>query len=257
VASSSFGGVGNNALLGDVPISITGTHRLHVTANSTSRATGSYQLRAEVLNVPNPPVIDSIAPNEVVSLKAGFSPQIFVWGQDLTQVTSITVGGVRVNSYSSLGSLGLVFIAPFYATLGVQDVIVTTAHGSATASITIVEPASPVLNGGAVGGLWLVNNSISVKVAASPGDLAILFVATVAAPTSVPGILELDIGGGLSGLFQVGVMNCNDAGLAEWPVAVELLPDGIVFQLQAGILHVDTLSLPLEATNSASGQKFP
>ncbi|QDU69982.1 hypothetical protein [Engelhardtia mirabilis] len=252
VASSLDGGAGDNAKLAGLVIEQSGPHAIHVAAESSLKATGSYEIRAVVLS---PPAITGLSPTSVQTLLVGASPTIVVDGVDIGNATSVTIGGAQVESFVAVGLDRLEIHGANYVQLGLQDLVVTTPLGSASTPISVTTPAAPLLNVADGAPFWNSITPIAARVAAEPGDLAFLFVSLSDQPTAVPGVLDLDIGGGLSGLFQVALLVGNGAGLASYPIPVASLPAQVPFHLQAGVLPSATLALPLLASNAVQGAK--
>ena len=253
VASSLDGGAGNNAKLSNLAITQTGTHAVHVAAESSSRPTGSYELRALVLGAP---AITNVSPSSVQTLFSTASPPIIVEGAFIGNATSVAIGGAEVDSFTPLALGQLSIDAADYVQLGTQDLVVTTPLGSASHPVTVTAPTEPVLNVEDGEEFWFNSDSIDVRVATQPGDLAFLFVSLSDLPTAVPGVLDLQIGGGLAGLAQLALLVGDGAGLASYEVPLAPLPIQVTFHLQAGVLPIDTLALPLVPTNTAMGKKL-
>ncbi|WP_145070395.1 hypothetical protein [Engelhardtia mirabilis] len=256
VTTAFTGGAGANAKLSDAVIDQTGTYSIQVAAQSSFRPTGSYEIRARVNGSVGPPTISGLSLSTVQTLYSTAAPQVIVSGTNIGSATSVTIGGASVASFSAIGLSGLSITLPQFAQLGPQDLVVTTPLGAASTTINVVAPAIPVLNIADGLQFWTSTSPIAARVAAAPGDLAFLFVSLSSLPTSVPGVLDLDIGGGIAGLFQVAVLTGDSIGLASYQIPIVLLPTQVTFHLQAGVLRIDTLALPLEASNTAKGKKL-
>jgi hypothetical protein len=147
-----------------------------------------------------PPAISAITPSVVEVLAPG--PRVVtVTGTDLALVTDVSLDGVPIASSPFGGSFTVVSDTeidvelPLVAGSGSFELTVTDPSGSDGAALEVVPVASPVL---AIDQLDVVQSvGLDFAVSAAEGDVIFLLVSPNDGPTSLPGILELEIGSGL------------------------------------------------------------
>lgn len=254
LASEGLGGAGRNAKIANFIAPEAGTYRVEVRGESTLRPTGSYELRVDQA-VPKPPTISLLLPASVASVDPNFTPTLSLSGTDFGGTTSVTVAGVEA-SFSQFGD-GIFVPLPLLPLLGDVPVVVTTPFGSDEVTLTVTEPAAPVLNINNGQELWFPGQEVQVKLGAGAGDVAFLLASFTAGPTSVAGLADLDIGAGNpAGLVLVEAFALDQGGTTGFSFSVDPLASGVTFFFQLAVFDAESASFPLLPSNVAQGRKF-
>jgi hypothetical protein len=128
---------------------------------------------------------------------------------------------------------------------------VTTPSGVALGTIQVVAPPPTLQN------VFININQFfgpAFVLGSAPGDLFALLVSLDLIPTTLPGLVALDIGNGGSSLFSsaFGIVPANGTLPLAFPPPMMTLPNGLKAYFQAAVLDGATLTLPLGAINVAT-----
>lgn len=96
--------------------------------------------------------------------------------------------------------------------------------------------------------------TLNATFGAGVGDVAYLCVSTLLAPTVVPGIVSLDIGGGISGVTVLSTKIIPAKGWTTFSSLVIGVPPGTSFYVQLGVFSAANPVLPLATSNLQSTQ---
>jgi len=196
------------------------------------------------------PQLSSVTPSSVPVL--AFPESTFqIAGTGLATTSSVTVGGLAA-SYTKQGDTGLTIEVPLLSALGPASVVVTNQEGPATTTIGINAPTAPVL---LIDPPLMFNGlTLNATFGAGVGDVAYLCVSTLLAPTVVPGIVSLDIGGGISGVTVLSTKIIPAKGWTTFSSLVIGVPPGTSFYVQLGVFSAANPVLPLATSNLQSTQ---
>jgi hypothetical protein len=124
--------------------------------------------------------------------------------------------------------------------------LVTTAVGSGTAALLVTETDPPALHGPPTAAL---GGSLALSAGAAPSGYAWLAASLAPGPTPVPGLFDLEIGGGdLLGIALVGSLALGPAGTGTKTLALPAAPSlsGAALWLEA--VTLDPGAAGLETT---------
>jgi hypothetical protein len=176
-----------------------------------------------------------VTPGAVAS--GGQFARFVLKGCGLGVTQSVTVGGVPA-SFQADSDLRLEVSLPAGVALGAQPVVVSGPNGS-DSSVINVGLAGPALT------CWAnFVSDLAWQLDGSSGQAYGVLFSGVVGPTALPGIVDLDIGNGVAGLFvhQLGLL--NTFGEAEGKlVGGATLPNGTQIYLQAVVFDLATLTL--------------
>ena len=190
---------------------------------------------------PPPPPSFTLEPSALSAV--GYAP-IVASGTGMGGVQTVTVGGAAVAFEQGAGEV--IFLAPAATTLGPADVVVTTAIGSASAPLDYQANSGTVL----VGSTQTSTGSTATFVVGDPDPgLAWLVFSALSGPTSLPGIVDLAIGGGNPlAVFVAGSGPLNAAG--TW---AQVLPIPQNPALSGASLHFEGVAFGPDLALEASG----
>jgi len=255
LATGGDGGVGRNAKLSDLAAPISGTYRVAVRAESGSRPTGSYELRARQTGVLGPPQISGVTPSSVQTLQTTAQPTVIVSGTNLNGFTGVAIGGVpAAATLQPDGDLAVTL--PLVDQVGALDLSVTSPLGTGSFPIDVHPPPAPLLNIQDGLSFWFSFTPLSFKLAAEPNDLAFLLFSLSGDPTPIPGIVDLGIGGGIGGIVEVKTVPLSGGGLHAFSLGIGTAPIGVDFHFQLAVLSAATGTLPLVTSNVVKGKKL-
>jgi hypothetical protein len=183
------------------------------------------------------------------------SPQtLAVHGTGFTTLQSASVGGFPNNLVAVKGDslLQMPLGNPVgSATAATVKVELVTGVGVTSVDVPLLPPPAPLL----------VTNTAAFSKTSSPaevwrgagsGDLTFLLFSLVASPTSIPGIVELGIGGQFTSLFDLGSAVMPSAGWSLDSLPIGSLPLGLPVNLQLAVLPLGA-GLPLITSHVLSG----
>ncbi len=219
----------------------TGMYRIVLTSNSAT--TVEYAISGA--GAPAKPVLSSLSPTQVSSWAPG---PVTLTGTGLDSVSKVVFDSTTVSQFTVISATEVTFTPPGPSVIGAHQVKVEGPGGvSASISIQVTGNSPAIVEGTAIAvrgfapGLYGVHGMV--------GESVILFSALSQTPSSLPGIVSLQIGGGFSTLFQVGAGICDNTGQASFSVPFpKTLPQGIVFPFQAVVYDAQSIALPLATT---------
>lgn len=237
-------GVGRNARI-DLVVSEPGDWVAKVLSLNPSRPTGTYQLRVVDLGPVPAPSLAKVEPGVYTTVSPGFKWGLELHGSGFLGTTSVDVEGVGAEYWVKDDTL-ISFNLPATGKLGTHLVTITSASGSATASFEVVAPPVPTLT--AEGTYWAWSDA-SIWFGSQPGDGVLLLMSTINQPTSLPGLVDLDLGAGGSDLFLIATHVTDASG---WIELVFPLPDvqgsSLDLWFQGAVLPAGGTTLPLGTT---------
>ena len=176
-------------------------------------------------------------------------------GCNFADVSSVTADGTVVGSGDiSLGNDSLMsFRFPRVSQLGDVDVFATNAAGNgAPFSMTVVPPATPRL-----GVLWYqgaepgVSKGVGLPlvVGGTPGDVVLLCYSSSPTPSTLPGLVDLDIGAGFTDLYLFWTLTMGAKGWEAPSFSLAGAPVFSSWYVQGGVLLSSTGMVPLASTD--------
>jgi len=162
-------------------------------------------------------------------------------GAGFTDATSVQVGDATLaaGEFTVMDDRTITFPMPLVDDLGAQDVVVTNAQGASSAATLLVEQVpEPLLD---VPAAAAVGEAVEIAVASAPADTHYLIWSPSDVPSSVPGVVSLGIGDGLTSLFILPPELTNGAGLTTHTFT----PSGVIAGMD---IHWQAASLDLQLT---------
>ena len=210
---------------------------------------------------PEPPEITGITPGSILAVNPAGPPSLTIDGLNFSEITEVKVNGVALSTFppawSVVSDTQITFTPDQSTTLGVQTVEVVGADGSDTGqysvNVNLGAPTLDLLNSDP--GFLLTTLGIEALVGSLPGDLVFLLASGSPVPSVLPGIVSLDLGNNFLELVQFPTKTVDGVkGYAEWGIPLNpSLPTGTKIYVQAAVLDVLFLSLPLTETNLEVG----
>ena len=210
---------------------------------------------------PELPEVTEITPGSILAVNPAGPPTLTINGQNFTDVTEVKVNGVALSTFPPAWSIvddtQISFTPDQSTTLGIQTVEVSNPLGSDTGqysvNVNLGAPTLDLLNSDP--GFLLTTLGIEALVGSLPGDLVFLLASGSPVPSVLPGIVSLDLGNNFLELVQFPTKAVDAVkGYAEWGIPLNpSLPTGTKVYVQAAVLDVLFLSLPLTETNLEVG----
>ncbi|MFT5287334.1 MAG: hypothetical protein ACI8TQ_003519 [Planctomycetota bacterium] len=245
---SSVGGQQTEILMAIPPDA--GPGDLFVKRNSAGQESSSAPFPFDPFSGPAPlPTISSIVPSQVPSLTPNGGVTVVLTGTGFTNSLDLRVNNKQVgqlnSSFSGSWSIDsdtqVTFDMPLTNGGGLVDVELMTPSGPAITQLEIVAPPTPTL---AVSAPNLIQ-SVGISFAGSSESLDVMLLDFSAfdGPTVIPGVLELEIGGG--NLNNVKKLKTWTMGPKFWrkldigpvtglPVGLEIFFEGLVLPVSQG-----------------------
>jgi hypothetical protein len=194
-------------------------------------------------------LITGVAPASAATV-ASQAQSIVLSGSGLGTASSVAIGGIALPtsawSASSDGALTVQLAMP----LTVGTLALTVANPLGTSPVLAVPVAAPSPPALAVSSpTSSTGQTLSLHVGALPASSAWLCASTSAAPTALPGIVDLAIGAGGSALVVLGSRVVGAAGFATFALVPTGVPFGTVVHFQAAVLEPGA-ALPLRTTGT-------
>jgi hypothetical protein len=201
---------------------------------------------------PTGPDITSITPASVNALIPGTAQSVSIHGTGFTPTTSVKVDGVTLSGllspFTVVSSSLITFDMPQVDNLGTVNVEVSHAGGSDTHALTVVAPVVPALQAG--NGNQPVTSftslGLDVWMSSLPNDVFVLVWSPSGAPSSLPGVLDLELGNAFTAVFA-GTTQTISAVQAWNKIHVSLvgLPAFTTFYLEGIVLRATGVVYPL------------
>jgi hypothetical protein len=217
-------------------------------ATGNSSLSNAYPFDKEGGPLQGGPILSSVTPSNVPVLALPQST-FQIGGTGLSTTASVTVGGVAA-SYTKQGDTGLTVEMPLLNTLGAASVVVTNQEGPATTTVTAVAPTAPVLLLDPP--VMLNGQTLVATMGAGSGDIAYLCASTTLAPTLVPGIVSLDVGGGIGGVTVLSTKVIPTKGWTTFSSLIVGVPAGTSLYAQLAVFSAANPVLPLSTSNFQS-----
>ncbi|MEM7308383.1 MAG: matrixin family metalloprotease [Planctomycetota bacterium] len=199
------------------------------------------------------PTITGVAPQHVPVVAPGANP-ITVTGSGFLGLLEVRVGGAPVDlaRVTIAADDTLTVDLPPLPALGASEVVVTGAFGASTpAGFTVVAPHPPALR--LADPIVLSATGMQLTLGGRPGTLWVLAGSTLNTPTTIPGILEADIGGQMASLVVIGSGTLPASGWSSVDIGVAGLPFGTPLFVQAATIDGAAPALPYVMSNVAGG----
>ena len=155
------------------------------------------------------PTISTLSANTVEALTPSGGESVSVFGTDLSTVFEVSIddhvlddGASFGGSFTVVNDTRIDFVMPLAANAGLVDLALTSPLGSAIAQIEIVAPSTPTLS---IEQPDVVSSiGLDIAVSAQAGDAIFLLFSPLVGATTIPGILDWEIGNGnLQAIFNV------------------------------------------------------
>jgi hypothetical protein len=217
-------------------------------------------LKVQVL--PNTPALTHAVPNAVPSVPiSGQNKEIKVYGAGFSCIQSVRVDGVEVpkgyGGYSPYGSTYLVMKVPLVPHQG--TVPLEIVFGSATLSLPLeILPVDPPVLTFASAPWFSATLGTKLQLGGVAGQVGVVALSTVYAPTPIPGLVTLDIGAGGTSLWWLYGYGLGVQGWAQqsYTFAPGLLV-GSQFYLQALVFDPANPGAALKKSGVLTGTVSP
>jgi hypothetical protein len=203
--------------------------------------------------------VESTVPDQLEVVLSEQPAALTFQGHGFEQLDEVRVNGVTLPGFPPLFAVGNDFQASLQlqSPLPLSGLTVELISGSQVVTVQVpvdfnAQPTIHLVNGDPTFLLTLL--PLEVYLGGAPGDLAVLFGSLTPLPSSVPGILELQIGAGLSDLYYLEPYLVDPVlGYGKLTADLGLLPIGLRLYFQAAYLHAAAPALPLTPSNVESG----
>lgn len=211
----------------------------------------AWPLDPDVDGVSGGPVLLSGAVPPGIATVAAQPQVVVLTGTGLGTANAVAVGGVALaaGEWSAGDDTQLTVKLATPQSIGALSLTVSNPLGtSPPLTLPVVAPQPPAL---AVSSPTAhTGQTLSLHVGAPPGSLAWFCASTSSAPTSWPGLVELQIGANGTALVVLGARSVGDSGSAALALSPSGLPFATVVHFQAAILEAGA-GLPLQSTGVA------
>ena len=178
-------------------------------------------------------------PASVPALVVDGASSVTLAGSGFSFLSTLTVDGVAVpaSEYQVASDTLVTFAMPKVSKLGGVLVEVVTPGGVAQTNVTVTAVAPSVDLENSSPGFLIQSQGIGVDLAGAPADALFLCVSASNNPTSLPGIVDLAIGGGsLGGLTILDLFVVPAQGwLHKNYQTGGVLPSGLTLYVQAAV----------------------
>ena len=199
-----------------------------------------------------PPALTAINPGTVNNPAPA---ELTLTGTNFDGLTRITVGGVDVPSFSVDSATQARFTLTGPYLIGTHSVTVSNVVGTSNALSVTVNGVHPMqLTGPSFGVRGFPSNYAAVGDA---GWISVLFFSTSNLPSSVPGLVSLNIGNNFTDLYQLVVLANDGRGTFTLPITIPTsVPSGLNLSFQAVTVNPASLTPPIEASNAVTTAFF-
>lgn len=205
------------------------------------------------------PQIATVTPSQVEAIAID-GQSVLVEGAGFNGTTEVRLGGVTLEvlppQFQVLSDSQVLVQIPPQASLGPVSIEVIDSEGSDTIDLTIVANATPTLElENSEPSFMLTAVPARIYVASQPGDVIFLQASATLAPSILPGVVSLDIGGNFTDLADLGIYvvpGTTGYVLVEAPLPDDL-PPGISVYAQAAVFPIANPVLPTLSTNFQTG----
>jgi hypothetical protein len=187
------------------------------------------------------PNITAVTPSSIDAVTAD-SLSVVLSGTGFTGVNSITINGVTLpgSNYSLTDTEITILSWPLQNALGDATILVSGPSGSDTGLVSVSECDPPVLDMNPSAPFAFLNGGTFTFTAGSEvGDVVYIVVSSTPTPTTIPGLMDIGIGAGLSDLTLLKTLVIPAKGWTQYSAPVTGLPPGL-------ILYVELLAFPNE-----------
>ena len=200
---------GNTEILLNIPAAA-GPGDILVKRNSAGQESTSAAWPFDPFSVAPPaPMVTNVSPTQVPAVVATGTPTVVLTGSGFSTATNLVVNGKLVGdpsttftgSWSIDNDNQITFDMPLTGSAGVVPITFDTAGGQGTAQIEIIAPLTPALATADTN----LHSSVGLSMAgtAQNGDIVFLDYSGILGATTIPGLFDLEIGGGdLNQIFK-------------------------------------------------------
>ncbi|MEZ5963918.1 MAG: S8 family serine peptidase [Planctomycetota bacterium] len=197
------------------------------------------------VEVMDPPVVTNLTP---ASIPAHQPPQVTVTGTDLDFVTSITLGGLPVTSFTSVSPTQLVFQPPAGLAIGTPNLVITTEVGAAAPVQLPVTGTHPVTIDGP--NLIPRGTSGAFTLYGDSNWLSVLLLSNSNFPSQLPGIVDLEIGNFFLSLWEIGTFAHDSQGVVQFSIPIHRQFPRFQFYFEVITLDPTNITYPLETSSA-------
>ncbi|MBM3975802.1 MAG: matrixin family metalloprotease [Planctomycetes bacterium] len=211
-----------------------------VLVKSSAGSTGAFLSNAWPVDPATPaasgPNIISITPSALDAVLP--DPQAVVLsGTGFTGVTSVTIGGTPLlgGDYTVSGDTTITINSwPLQNTLGDIVIGVSSGAGSDTGLVSVSECHPPVLDmNPSTPFVFLNGSTVTFTAGSEVGDFCYIVASTSFLPSTIPGLIDIEIGAGLSDLTVIKILAIPAKGWAQYSAPVTGLPPGTIIYAEA------------------------
>ncbi len=174
-------------------------------------------------------------------------------GCNFYEIREVAIDGLTLGpeDFSILYDHQMSFRVPLLSRLGDVDFTVTSGFGTGEpATVTVEPPPTPRLGVDYESEPWVSRQAgLPLTVGASPGDLVLLCYSPDPLPSSLPGIVDLEIGNGFTSLDLFWTFVLGDKAWEAQTFPLTGVGLFTTWYLQGGVLLSSTGTFPLETTD--------
>ena len=252
---------GNTEIVVNIP-GTAGPGDIMVKRNSAGQESTSACFPFDPFSVPPPaPMVTNVSPAQVSPIQPGALSSVVLTGSGLSAATNLLVNGkepgeagVTLSGAWSVDSDNQISITmPLTGSAGVVDITFDTPGGPGTAQVEIVPPSTPSLV--AANSNLVQAVGLSIAGSAEFADVMFLDYSGVNGATTIPGLFELEIGGGnLNNVFKLKKWTMGaklwrrfDSGpVTGLPIGIKVYFEGVVLEAANGF------NFPWNSTNKVT-----
>jgi hypothetical protein len=197
----------------------------------------------------------AVLPGTVDALVPGTAQTVSIIGSGFTPATAVEVDGVPVfgipSPYTWVSSTLMTLDMPQVDHLGPTSVKVVAGTSSDTATVDVVAPAAPKIQAGTGDEPVTVFSfsGLDITLCSQPGDIVLLYWSPSGAPSSWPGVVELEIGNGFNSLYYTGAFTMPAKAWGAIHVNLGAVPPATTFFLEGVAIRAYGMAFPLDSSN--------
>jgi len=199
--------------------------------------------------------VTGILPAQIDALVPGSVQTVSIIGSGFAPTNVVEVDGTPLSGIPSpltvVNSNLITFNMPQVASLGSKTVTVKQGGDSDSGSINVVAPALPKLQAGngdepvtafSLGGM-------DVTMSSQVGDMFLLFWSPSDQPSTLPGVVDLEIGNNFASIFQVGTWTIPAKGWDLQHLSLAGAPPVTTYYLEGVVIRAGGLAYPVDTSN--------
>jgi subtilisin family serine protease len=191
------------------------------------------------------PVIGSFNPPTIAVHQP---PDVVVTGTDLDFARTVTIGGQPVTSFTVLSPTQLRFRPPASLAIGTHNVVITTEVGASLPTPIEATGTHPALLTGP--SIILRGTTGSFIVYGERNWFSLLFLSTSNFPSSIPGVVDFEIGNSFLSLWQILSLSHDAQGIGRFQIPIHATFPRWAHYFELITVDPLNLTLPLETSNA-------